>query len=75
MSEDSCGLVGKKIKRVRHLSDEELMSEGWGGIVACLELNDGSIIYASQDSEGNDAGMLFGREKNGTGFCIVPDKK
>jgi len=61
-------VVGKTIKTVRCLSKAELLKEGWDdreGAMA-LVLDDGAIIYASRDYEGNGPGALFGRHgKNG----------
>lgn len=54
-------LVGKKIKRFRKLTKTETDAEGWDGPTSCIELEDGTIIYASQDDEGNGPGRLFGR--------------
>jgi len=60
-------LLGRKIVRVRYLSLEESEKKfGWGG-ARCIvvHLDDGNLIYPSQDDEGNGPGALFTNdEKN-----------
>jgi len=54
-------LVGKRIAQIRTLSREELAAEGWEGThkePRVLVLDDGTVIYALSDDEGNDAGVL-----------------
>lgn len=60
-------LVGLAIKDIRPMTPETLAHEGWehhgshsGGVEIILE--DGSILYASADPEGNAPGALFGRK-------------
>ncbi len=58
-------LVGRKIIEVRYMTDEELMNEGWNGERApvVLVLDNGDLLYPSQDDEGNGPGALFGFEQ------------
>ena len=58
-------LVGKKIVKVRQMIKIEMEQECWQGKNMCLELDDGTIIYPSQDEEGNGPGALFGCDKKG----------
>jgi len=58
-------LVGKKIKSVRYLTDNEAEGLGWYSKPLVIELNDGSLILPSRDDEGNDGGALFGQSKDG----------
>jgi hypothetical protein len=60
-------LAGKTIRRVRFLSLAELAREGWGAHewVLALELDDGTLLYAARDEEGNGPGALFGKDKEG----------
>lgn len=65
MSEEKVGLVGRKIVAIRPMTKEELKSEGWelrgvSHIPMVLDLGDGILLYASQDSEGNGPGAIFG---------------
>lgn len=56
-------MVGKAISDVRKPTDEELEQWGWDnihGTAAVIVFDDGSIIYPSQDDEGNGFGTLFG---------------
>lgn len=55
---DKSGIVGKSIKSVRYMSDAERDEMGWGGKPAVIELNDGTLMFAMQDDEGNGAGCL-----------------
>lgn len=57
-------LVGKKIKSIRYMSDEEQEDIGWYSKAAVIELDNGTIMYPSQDDEGNDAGAIFYQSKD-----------
>lgn len=52
-------LVGKTIKNVRYMTDEELENNFWSKRPLVIFFTDGSYIYASSDDEGNEAGALF----------------
>lgn len=54
-------LIGQKVKRFRKLTKKEIEAEGWDSPTSCIEFENGTIIFASQDSEGNGPGRLFGR--------------
>ena len=55
--------VGKRIVGIRKLTKAEMKLEAWDwGSVTALVLDDGTLLYASQDGEGNGPGMLFGRK-------------
>ena len=57
-------IIGRKIVDVINLSKDIVEAEGWENTpYACigLLLDDGNIIYPSQDSEGNGPGALFGK--------------
>ena len=57
-------IIGRKIVDVIALSKDIVEAEGWDdGPYPCigLLLDDGNIIYPSQDSEGNGPGALFGK--------------
>lgn len=64
---------GLTITGVRYLTPQEMQTEGWeGGTCVAVVLSDGSIIYASQDYEGNGAGALFGRMRDSGTFWLTP---
>ena len=66
------GLIGKKIVCIRPITEAEREAEGWDNdhsATSVLELDDGTLIYPSQDDEGNGAGTLFGKYK-GTSFYV-----
>lgn len=52
-------LVGRRIQSVRYLTAEEASHLGWSESTAVIELDDGTLIFPSQDDEGNAAGTLF----------------
>jgi len=52
-------LLGKKIVKVRYLSQQEAEDMGWCSRCVVIELDDGNLIYPSSDDEGNSAGTLF----------------
>ena len=57
-------IIGRKIVDVIALSKSIVEEESWGDSpYPCigLLLDDGNIIYQSQDSEGNGPGALFGK--------------
>lgn len=52
-------LVGKAIVAVRYLTEEEREDLGWYNRSVVIQLDDGTLIWPSQDDEGNGAGALF----------------
>jgi hypothetical protein len=52
-------LVGRTIKAVRYLTDEEQDFFGWYRSGLVIILDNGIQIVPSADDEGNDAGALF----------------
>jgi hypothetical protein len=70
-------LIGKKIMAIRPISKKELEAEGWEQYThtatCVILLEGGTLLYPSQDDEGNGPGTLFGQDK-GEHF-IVWDKK
>lgn len=52
-------LLGRKIVKVRYLTEQEADELGWGTRCVVIQLDDGNLIYPSSDDEGNDAGSLF----------------
>jgi hypothetical protein len=51
------------------MTDNEMKDEGWDRDYwtdinpTCFVLDDGTIIYPSQDAEGNGPGMFFGKSQ------------
>jgi fumarylacetoacetate (FAA) hydrolase family protein len=66
------GIVGSKVIDIRPMTKEEMSNEGWqkNEIPMVLVLSSGTILYPSQDTEGNDAGALFGVTSDGTSFGV-----
>jgi hypothetical protein len=69
---------GLTITGVRYLTGRECEQEGWEGgcdPAVALTMSDGSMIFASQDYEGNGPGALFGRMRTGEQFILSPAQK
>ena len=71
----SAEFVGKSITEVRSMTSEELQAEGWDpphfGSVPVFVLDDGTLIYPSQDEEGNGPGQIFGSTTDGSHFMVM----
>lgn len=72
----SAEVVGHKIARIRAMGVEEAVREGWESLpphisTVVLELDNGTLLYPSQDPEGNGPGALFGVDSTGT-FMLLP---
>ena len=52
-------LVGKTIRRVRYLNDQEREDIAWEKSALIIEFTDGHWIVPMRDDEGNDAGSLW----------------
>jgi len=69
-------IIGRKIVDVINLSKDIIEAEGWEDTpYTCigLLLDDGNIIYPSQDEEGNGPGALFGKDvKNNVSIFFLP---
>lgn len=65
-------IVGSKIIDIRPMTADEMEAEGWRKreIPMVLVLSSGTILYPSQDTEGNDAGSLFGKTSDGVSIGI-----
>lgn len=57
-------ILGAKVIALRPMTFAELIEEGWEGEVApmCLIFDNGAVLYASRDEEGNGPGALFGQQ-------------
>ena len=68
-------IIGSAIVSIRHMTAVELSREGWVTNAydsgAAVVLSSGAVLYASQDSEGNGSGALFGCRK-GKKFVLAP---
>lgn len=58
-------LCGKRITSVRWLTQAEVEALGWYESAIVLTLDDGTMLFPSQDDEGNGAGALFGQGPDG----------
>jgi len=63
-------LQGRTIETVRKMTNEEYQEEfgrktsGFRPKPTVMVLDDGKKIFPSQDSEGNDGGVMFGRHED-----------
>ena len=62
--------VGRKITGVRRLTDEEMGAGMWNHRGVVVSLDDGSILYAMSDDEGNDAGVIVAQKADGTSLHL-----
>lgn len=65
-------IVGATILDIRPMTKAEMDKEGWdkNEIPMVLVLSSGTILYPSCDTEGNNAGALFGVDKDLTAFAL-----
>lgn len=53
-------LVGATLVKIRPLTQMEIGAYGWDDkFVTALEFDNGDVVFASRDDEGNGAGTLF----------------
>jgi hypothetical protein len=65
-------LLGRKIVKVRYLSLEESEELGWDGTrCVVIQLDDGTLIFPSQDDEGNGPGVLFTNNKDNSVLPVL----
>ena len=57
-------LLGKKVVKVRYLTDDEADNLGWRSRSIVIFFDDGTYVFPSADDEGNNAGALFGTNKD-----------
>lgn len=65
--------IGRKIVGIRYMTAQEMKEEEWAqtmhGPPTVIVLDDGGLIFASRDEEGNGPGAIFGRRPEyGAGF-------
>jgi len=73
MARDS-RIEGRKIVQVRPMTVQEMEAEGWDAeqesAPSVMVLDNGTILFASSDEEGNGSGSIFGTQVNGEQFQI-----
>jgi len=66
--------VGLKITAIRPMTKKEVDGEAWDSRhpIVAIEFDNGDVIYASRDEEGNGPGAIFGyNKKTKTRFGLV----
>ena len=58
-------LAGKKIVSARYMTKEEMNNTGWDRRALIIQLDDNTLIFPSQDDEGNGPGAIFGQDSKG----------
>lgn len=58
-------LIGKKIVDIVQITKEEMDDLGWYGRAMKIVLENGTVIIASSDEEGNDSGSFYVFGANG----------
>ena len=64
------GIINQKIVEVREMTKAEQEREGWDSPAIALVLDNGVVLYPSQDDEGNGCGALFGVDKGKTFYVL-----
>lgn len=67
-------ITGRRITAIRPMTSKELADECWRERHTkpiAIVLDDGTIIYAARDEEGNGPGALFGRLANGEHITVA----
>lgn len=64
-------LLGRKIVAVRYLDKDETDRLGWHGRSVVIHLDNGRMVWASRDDEGNDAGALFTTDPKGDTLPVL----
>ena len=71
-------IEGQKIVRMRPMTSSEIRDAGWKGMSyftpLALELENGVILFASQDEEGNGPGAMFATQPDGEQFTLFVTK-
>ena len=62
-------LLGRKIKSIRMMTEQEIQRMGWMDPAVVLTLDNGTELYSTTDVEGNDHGILCYNIKT-TNFMI-----
>lgn len=68
--------IGATVTNVRYLTDEEKELEGWedsGHTPVAIEFDNGLLIYASQDDEGNGPGSMFAVQTLDVEGCVAEE--
>jgi hypothetical protein len=63
-------LLNRKIVEVRYLTEQEMEMLGWYKRAVVFILDDGTIVYPSQDDEGNNAGALFYQKEDSDDYVL-----
>ena len=65
-------LVGKTIKHVRYMNDDEMEDFAWHYAPVVITFTDGTMLVPQSDDEGNDGGALFYYNKKEKTQEVIP---
>lgn len=65
-------LVGKTIRHVRYMTDDEMENFAWYKTPVVITFTDGSMLVPQSDDEGNDGGALFYYSKKDDKSEVIP---
>lgn len=65
-------VIGAKVVDIRKMTAKEMRAEYWDETTTVLVLDNGTKLYASRDEEGNGPGAIFGTNKEGGAFGLMP---
>lgn len=66
-------LIGRKPWRILMMTPTVLRETGWTEPGPMIILDDGTLVFAGADAEGNQSGRLFGNVGD-HGFRVIPDR-
>ena len=64
-------LVGRTIVSAHYMSEAECTNMGWDSSCLVIQLDDGTLIFPSQDDEGNGPGALFTTHSEHDTFGVI----
>jgi hypothetical protein len=68
LKEKSDPIIGRRIVAIRQMTRQEMKANYWHRKAVVVQLDDGTMLYPSQDDEGNGPGALFGVDWLGRSF-------
>lgn len=65
-------LVGKTVRNVRYMTDDEIENFGWYKAPIVIIFTDGSMLVPQEDDEGNDGGAMFYYDRKEKKQEVIP---
>ena len=64
-------LEGRTVKEIQYMGDQDIQACGWERRTVVITFDNGTILYAQSDDEGNDAGVLVFQSKDVDGILPI----